>query len=297
MAITTTSNVSSVDVREIDFVSSFATSWKSLLDVFSISNAIAKTPGQGMRIITSSIATLETSPAEGVDITPSTVTITGSTVEEATIEKYATAVTIEMINTYGYDVAVAKSDEAFKNKLQSVVKDRFYTFLNTGSLTGTATTFQAGLAGAKGKVLNAWSQLNLDAGEVVAFVNVDDFYTYLGQATTGAQVETAFGMNYISGYLGYNRIFLCNDDEVASGTILATPVYNMVAYYVDPSASDFARAGLPFTVEGETPIIGYHVDGNYSNMTSEAYAIMGLYLFAEHLDGIANITVSTVSAA
>lgn len=291
MAITKTTNVSNVNVREIDFVSSFSASWQSLLNIFGISNAIAKTPGQGMRLITASVGTLETSPAEGADITPSTVTITGSQITEATIEKYATAVTIEMINQYGYDIAVAKSDEAFKNKLQGVVKDRFYTFLNTGSLTGTAATFQAALAAAKGKVLNKWSTLGLEPGEVVAFVNVEDFYNYLGSATVGAQVSTEFGMNYISGYLGYNRIFLCDANEVASNTVLATPVSNMVAYYVNPSASDFARAGLPFTVEGETPIIGYHVDGNYKNMTSEAYALMGLYLFAEHIDGIANITV------
>ena len=90
--------------------------------------------------------------------------------------------------------------------------------------------------------------------------------------------------------MGYERIFLCNDTEVAPGTVLATPVDNMVAYYVNPAASDFARAGLEFSVEGETPVIGYHVDANYKNMTSEAYALMGLYLFAEHLDGIANIT-------
>lgn len=292
MAITKTTNVTDVNVREIDFVSSFANSWQSLLNIFGISNAIAKVPGQGMQLITASVATLEASPAEGADITPSTVTITGSQVEEAAVEKYATAVTIEMINKYGYETAVARSDEAFKNKLQSVVKDRFYTFLKTGSLTDTQATFQAALASAKGKVLNKWSQLGLEAGEIVAFVNVGDFYNFLGSATVGAQVSTEFGMNYISNYLGYSRIFLCDDTEVPAGTVLATPAYNIVAYYVNPEASDFAAAGLEFTVDGETPIVGFHVNGNYGNMTSEAYAIMGLYLFAEHLDGIANVSIS-----
>lgn len=294
MAITTTTNVTNVDVREIDFVSSFAEDWRGLLNIFGISNAIAKTPGQGMQLITASVGTLETSPAEGVDITPSTVTITGSVITEATIEKYATAVTVEMINRYGYGTAIEKSDQAFKNKLQNVVKGRFYTFLNTGTLNGgagvTYSTFQEALAAAKGLVLDKWSQLGLDPGEVVAFVNVKDFYGFLGTASVGAQVSTQFGMNYISNYMGYERIFLCNDTEVAPGTVLATPVYNMVAYYVNPEASDFARAGLEFTVDGETPVIGYHVDANYKNMTSEAYALMGLYIFAEHLDGIANIT-------
>lgn len=292
MAITKTTNASSVDVREIDFVSSFVEDWRGLLNVFGISNAIPKKPGEGMQLITASVGTLETSPAEGVDITPSTVTITGSLIEEATIEKYATAVTIELINKYGYDTAITKTDAAFANKLRNLVKSKFYTFLNTGSLTDTYTTFQAALAGAKGKVLDKWSTLGLDPGEVVAFVNVGDFYDFLGAASVGAQVSTQFGMNYISNYLGYSRIFLCDSNEVASGTVLATPVYNMVAYYVNPAASAFAAAGLPFVTDDITPIIGYHAEGNYKNMTAESYAILGLYLFAEHLDGIAKITVT-----
>ena len=290
MAITKTTNVTNVNVREIDFVSSFGRDFGSLMNVFGISRPIAKTPGQGMQIITHTIGTLETSPAEGVDITPTTVAIAGTQVVEATVEKYATAVTLETINKYGYDIAIARTDDAFKAKLQNVVKGRFYTFLNTGSLSDTAATFQAALAKAKGKVLDKWSQLGLAPGEVVAFVNVDDFYTYLGAATIGAQVSTAFGMEYISDFLGYRRIFLCDSTEVAPGTVLATPVYNMVAYYVNPGASDFARAGLPMTIDGVTPLIGYHINGNYTKMTSEAYAVFGLYLFAEHLDGIANIT-------
>lgn len=296
MAITKTTNVTTVDVREIDFISSFVNDWSGLINIFGISRAMPKVPGQGIQLITASVPTLEDSPAEGVDIVPSTATVTGTTVTEATILKYATAVTIEMINQYGYETAVARVDEAFKNKLRGVVKDTFYQFLNTGSLTGTAATFQAALAGAKGKVLNKFSTLGLGAGEVVAFVNVEDFYNYLGGASIGAQVSTQFGMNYIRDFLGYRLIFLCDTNEVSSGTVLATPVNNMVAYYVDPSASDFAAAGLPFTTDDVTPIIGYHVEGNYKNMTSEAYALFGLYLFAEHLDGIAKITISSTGA-
>ena len=292
MAITKTTDVTNVNVREIDFVSSFGLDWTSLINIFGISRSIAKVPGQGMQLITASVGNLEESPAEGVDITPTTVTITGEQIVEAVPEKYATAVTLEMINKYGYNTAIRKTDEAFKIKLQNVVKDRFYEFLNTGSLTGSYGTFQAALAGAKGKVLNKWSTLGLAPGEVVAFVNVADFYDFLGSASVGAQVSTQFGMNYIKDYMGYNRIFLCDENEIATGKVLATPVNNMVAYHINPGATDFAAAGLPMTIDGVTPIIGYHVQGNYKNMTSEAYAVMGLYLFAEHLDGIANISIT-----
>lgn len=63
-------------------------------------------------------------------------------------------------------------------------------------------------------------------------------------------------------------------------------------YSVNPNDSAFARAGLKFTTDGETNLIGFHVDGNYRTMTSESFAIIGMTLFAEYLDGIAVITVT-----
>ena len=56
--------------------------------------------------------------------------------------------------------------------------------------------------------------------------------------------------------------------------------------------SEFARLGLNYTVQGETNLIGFHAQGNYSTAVGETYAIMGMKLWAEYLDGIAKITVS-----
>jgi hypothetical protein len=66
-----------------------------------------------------------------------------------------------------------------------------------------------------------------------------------------------------------------------------------VLYYINPADSDFARAGLEFRVDGETPLIGFHVDGNYSTLVSESTALMGMVLFAEYIDGIAVIDIGT----
>lgn len=63
-------------------------------------------------------------------------------------------------------------------------------------------------------------------------------------------------------------------------------------YYIDPNDSDFAKAGLVYTTSGETNLIGFHTQGNYNTAVSEAFAITGLVLFAEYLDGIAKITVN-----
>ena len=77
---------------------------------------------------------------------------------------------------------------------------------------------------------------------------------------------------------------------VARNTVIATPVENMDLYYIDPSDSDFAKLGLNYTTQGETNLIGFHAQGNYGTAVGESYAIMGMALWAEYIDGIAKIT-------
>lgn len=290
--LTKTTN-STATPRAIDFVSRFSASWEALMNILGITRMIEKVPGQTMKVVKASVTLTDgTQIGEGEEIPYSIANITEEPIGEATFEKYAKAVSIELINKNGYDVAVEKTDNAFLAELQKRVKNRMYTFLNTGLLTATDTTFQMALAMSKGRVLDAFSAMGLESTEVVAFVNILDFYQYLGGATISTQ--TAFGMTYVQDFLGYRVIFLCNDSEVARNTIVATPVENMVAYYINPATSDFARAGLEFTVDGETPILGFHTEGDYRTLVSENTAIMGLYLFAEYLNAIA---VETIEAS
>ena len=138
----------------------------------------------------------------------------------------------------------------------------------------------------KGNVLNKFKSIKRTVTEVVAFVNINDFYSYLGSADI--TVQTAFGLTYVQNFMGYRTIFLCSDNEVEQGRVIATPVDNIDLYYVDPSDSDFAKAGLEYTVEGETNLIGFHTEGNYGTAVSDSFALMGLTLFAEYLDDIDN---------
>lgn len=289
--LTKTANVA-VTAREVDFVSRFQANWDGLLDIMGVSRPIRKTPGV---VLKSKVATvsLENSVGEGEEIPYSLATVNEVPYAEVGIEKYAKAVSIEAIKDHGYDVAVAKTDNAFLNQLQSRVMNMFYTYLATGSNTGAFGTFQMALARAKGNVLAKFKALQLDVTEVVGFVNINDFYSYLGAAEI--TVQTQFGMTYIQNFLGYRVIFLCGDNEVAPGKVIATPVENVVFYYVDPSDSDFAKAGLEYTTVGVTPLIGFHTVGNYGTAVSECFAILGLVLFAEYLDGIAVIDIGSES--
>ena len=226
---------------------------------------------------------------EGDEIPYSAAHVVESIIGEMSLEKYKKGVTAEAIKAYGYDVAIARTDDAFLDELQMNVMGKFYTFANSGELTNIQTTYQSALAMAKGLVVNKWKKMHRSATEVVAFANVLDVYEYLGAASIS--VQNRFGFNYIKDFMGINTIFLCSDEEVARGRVIATPVDNMVLYYVDPSMSDFARAGLNYTVDGETNLIGFHTEGDYNRAISNSYALMGMTLFAEYIDGIAVVEV------
>ena len=85
-------------------------------------------------------------------------------------------------------------------------------------------------------------------------------------------------------------MFLLPARFIARGTVIATPVENIDLYYIDPGDSEFARLGLQYTTDGETNLIGFHAQGNYGTAVGESFALMGMALWAEYLDGIAVVT-------
>lgn len=280
----------SVTAREIDFVTRFGDNWDALRNILGIMRPIRKTPGTSLVSYTAEIA-LESGAVEPGEVIPySKATITQAAKADLTIEKYAKAVPIEDVNKYGAEIAVEKSDDAFLTKLQNVVLTKFYTFLKTGTLTKTATTWQDALAKAQGEVLNKFATMQKDVTAVVGFANILDAYDYLGAADI--TVQTQFGLTYIKDFLGYSTLFLLPAAQIDRNMVIATPVENIDLYYIDPSDSEFARLGLNYTTQGETNLIGFHAQGNYSTAVGESYALMGMALWAEYLDGIAKITVS-----
>lgn len=277
-----------VTAREVDFVTRFADNWEALRNILGIMRPIRKAPGTQLISYTTDV-TLESGDVEPGNVIPySKTTITQAKKGDLEIKKYAKAVPIEDVNKYGAAIAVEKSDDAFLTKLQNEVLNNFYTFLNTGELAGSAATWQAALAKAQGEVLNKFASMQKDVTSVVGFANILDAYDYLGAAEI--TVQTRFGIQYVEDFMGYSTLFLLPEPRVARGTVLATAVENMDLYYIDPSDSDFAKLGLNYTTQGETNLIGFHAQGNYSTAVGESYALMGMALWAEYLDGIAKIT-------
>ena len=283
------SNDIQVTAREIDFVTRFERNWQHLRDILGIMRPIKKQPGAVLKSKYAEGTLQSGKVAEGEEIPYSKFVVKEKTYAEMTIEKYAKAVSIEAIKDHGYENAVQMTDDEFLFQLQTDVTGRFYDYLKTGTLTSTETTFQMALAMAKGRVENKFKQMHRNVTGVVGFVNILDVYEYLGAAEI--TIQNQFGFQYMKDFMGFNTIFLLSDSEIPRGTVIATPVENIVLYYVDPNESDFARAGLVYTVSGETNLIGFHTQGNYHTAVSEAFAVMGLTLFAEYIDAIAVITI------
>lgn len=282
---------SGVTEREQDFVSVFNLNWDALRQILGIMRPIRKAPGTKLISYKASVA-LESGDVDPGEVIPySKSTVTQAAMEDLSIKKYAKAVPIEDVAKYGAQIAIEKTDEAFRNELQNGVLTDFYTFLNTGSLTRVETTFQMALSMAKGLVINKFKQMRKTATSVVGFVNVLDVHEYIGSANI--TVQNRFGFDYVKDFMGYSTLFLLSEPDINRGTVVALPVENIDLYYIDPGDSEFARLGLNYTTAGETNLIGFHAEGNYTTAVGESFALMGMKLWAEYLDGIAIVTVET----
>lgn len=278
-----------VRAREIDFVTSFGKNMQALLDIMGITRMIKKENGSVLKT-KKVMGTLKSGDvAEGDEIPVSQYTVKETVFDTIKIEKYRKGVSLEAIAERGYEAAVEMTDEEFKSDLQNKVTDRFYAQLKMGSLVGHETTWQMAFAMAIGKVKNKFEEMKRTATGVAAWVNTLDVYKYVGAADI--TLQTAFGMQYIKNFLGADIVFVSS--QIPESTVIATPLNNLVAYYVDPSDTEFVKAGLSYTTDSATGFIGFHAQGNYEHAISDMFAIMGLRLFCEYLDAIAYISVGS----
>lgn len=282
--LTTTADI--IASREVDFVSRFTNNWEALKDILGIVRPIKRQPGTVLKSKYAEVTLQDGAVGEGEDIPYSKAQVFEKDYATLNIEKYAKTVSIEAINDHGYDAAIQLTDDQFLYELQNKVTDKFYDYIKTGMLKSSEANFQMALAMAQGRVRNKWKQMKKGITNIVGFCNILDAYTYLGAANITVQNE--FGLNYLNNFMGYSKLFLTS--EIEPGMVIATPVENIVLYYVDPGDSEYSKAGLEYRVDGDTNLIGFHVNGNYNTAVSECFAIMGMTLFSQYLDGIAVIT-------
>ena len=278
-----------VKAREIDFVTSFAREMQALLNILGITRMIKKENGSELRVRKTSGTLQSGEVAEGDEIPLSQYEVTEETVGKITINKYRKGVSIEAIASKGYDAAVEQTDQEFRSDLRNAVTGKMYDTLKSGSLVGHESSWQMAVSMAIGKVKDKFESMDRTATGIAVWVNTLDLYRYLG----GAQItmQTAFGQTYIQNYLGADVMFVTS--KIPENTVVATPLNNLIAYYVDPADSEFIRAGLSYTVDSETGFIGFHIQGNYERAISDMFAIMGVRMMIEYQDAVANIAVGS----
>lgn len=279
-----------IHARELDFVTRFGESWKALQEVLGIMRPIKKENGAVLRSYTASVDLEDGDVPAGAVIPYSKATVTEATFGEIKIKKYAKAVTIEDVNEYGEEVAIQKTDKAFLNELQgNLIEDFYGTILNdVHAMTGTQSTFQMAIAMAIGKVVDKFKKMRKDSSAVVVWVNTLDVYEYVGAA--GITLQNAFGIQYVKDFLGADTMIVSS--EIPRGKVIAIPVENLILYYIDP-ATQFARLGLTYTTDGETNLIGFKANPNYSTAVGESFALQGMKLWFEYADGVDIETINS----
>lgn len=278
-----------VRAREIDFVTSFSKNLQALLDVMKITRMVKKQNGTTLKTKKVSGTLQSGNVAEGEEIPLSQYTVEEIPFDTIKIEKYRKGVSLEAIAENGYDVAVQSTDDEFKTDLTNIVTDKFYAQLKAGSLVGHETSWQMAVAMAIGKVVEKFQKMKRTATGVALWVNTLDVYKYLGAADI--TLQTAFGFKYMKDFMGADVVFV--SAEIPENVVIATPLNNLVAYYVDPGDSEFVRAGLSYTTDTDTGFIGFHAQGTYERAISDMFAIMGVRLFCEYLDAVAYIAVGS----
>ena len=274
----TTSSVSSVQAREIEFTAMFEESIKELLAALGITRPIRQAAGTTLKTY-KAVGTLEGGAvAEGETIPLSQYEIQERTYKDATLRKWRKATTAEAILKAGYDNAVEKTTDRMLSQAQKEIRNDFFSFINGGAGRAHGTTLQAALA-------QAWGQLEVffedyDEVEPIYFVNPLDVADYL--ATANITTQTLFGMVYIENFLGLGDVF--TTPQVTKGTVVATAKGNLVATYIPVNGDDLGEA-FSFTTD-ETGYIGIHEKPDYDNMTASDTVVSGIDFYAEYVDGV-----------
>lgn len=289
---TTTSQFTGVSIKEIDFIERFQSNWNALIEILGIMRPIRKAPGTKLVSSRASITLQNGTVAEGDEVPLSLATVVPVAYEDLALLKYRKAVTAEAVTKYGAAIAVQKTDDALLNELQGNVLDDFYTFAQSGTLTAAYSTFQMAVSMAVSLVKDKFKKMRRDYSNIVAFVNTLDVGEYLGGASISLQ--TMNGIEYLKNFLGAETCIVTS--EIPRGHVLAIPADNIVLYYIDPSDADYKELGLDYTTgNGETNLIGIHKEGNYGRVMGETHALMGMKLWAEYIDGMANVDIGTES--
>ena len=267
----------------IDLVENFGQRMKTLEELLGIQRIIPMAQGTVLKTYTSSVTLDGTEVGPGEIIPLSEVKLEAGPVHEIEWDKKRKAVPMEDIQKYGYEQAIAMTDNKLVGEIQKGVRSKLLAQLATGTGTATGVGLQATLAQNWAAVVGKFDE---DDVEVISFINPIDAADYLGQANITTQ--NAFGMTYIQDFLNNRIVFM--HGSVPAKTVYSTAADNLIAGYVNMTGGEIGRA-FDFVTDS-TGLIGVTHDINKQRLQAETITAYGLVLLAERLDGVVVGTIT-----
>lgn len=265
-------------VREVDFVNRFAgLSLRKLTEALGIARKIPMMEGTTMYVYRTAGTLEDGVVAEGDVIPLSLYRRTREAVGEITLKKWRKAVTAEAIKKSGYEEALRETDEKMLNDIQKGIRTDFFNYITT--LGGTAVSgdsLQAVLAQLWGRLQGLFED---DAVKPVFFLNPLTVADYL--ATAPITLQTAFGMNYITDFLGLGTVIMSS--LVPQGKVYATAEENLVLYYLTMNGDVQRAFGL---TTDETGFVGIHTSQTDDRAQIETLVMSGIRFMVEIADGV-----------
>ena len=143
-------------VRMIDFVMQFTGSIAKLVEALGVTRKIAVQEGTALKALKVT-GTLESGDvAEGELIPLSKYETEEVPVGEAKLDKWRKGTTAEAILKGGYEQAVGMTTDKMVRDVQKTIRNKFFTFLATGTGTASGSGLQAALANAWGALQVLW---------------------------------------------------------------------------------------------------------------------------------------------
>lgn len=274
-------------VREVDFARRFTgTILRKLLEALGVTRKIPMIDGTTMYYYTTTGTLQSGNVPEGEIIPLSKYQRVKTPIGEITLKKWRKAATAESILKSGYNEAVTETDRKLLQDVQTGIRTDFFT--NLTGITGTAvtgSTLQLVLA-------KSWGNLQVlfenDAIQSVHFIHPLTIADYLG--TANITVQTAFGMNYISDFLGLGTVVMTS--QIAQNKVYSTAKDNLIMYYVPVTSQVMNSFNMTADETGYIGIkSGYPTE---ERAQIESLVMSGIQFLVENASGV---VVGTVSGA
>lgn len=188
MAAETNLTTSFVTAQSIDFVEQYGKQLTSLFKMLGVQRKMPMAAGTTIKTYKSSVTLDGTKVAKGDIIPLSQVKLEDGDPIELEFDKKRKAVAVEDVQKYGFEQAIARTDDLLLRELQKELRKSLFGQLAKG--TGTAKG-----AGLQGALAQAWGKVQVT-------------------------MQTAFGLSYIENFLGVNVVVLSS--AIKKGKIYAT---------------------------------------------------------------------------